>query len=254
MKVHSQGNAREGRRIVVEASAPNTLVFSPVASAMGCAWVEMFSFAENVIAMVPVLMIERLKNLHDARYCAAVGISMVSFEMASEDPTALTPANVKEIAEWLSGVECVGRFGKDNLSSSFEIAQQSSLDWIQIPAGTSSEYITGRGEAMILDASGLQWSPELYGSLRAFSELYPAALVLLHLIPGFLPTIAHSEPFLKRCILRLDDPEVILQQLAQPNLRPYGFSLGAFALHADGELDYDACDSFISQYEEFFVS
>jgi hypothetical protein len=232
----------------------HTMVFSPIATMMGCAWVEMFSFVENVIAMVPVLMIECLKNLHDARYCAAVGISMVSFEMDAIDPTALTAANVKEIAEWLSGVECVGKFGKDNLSSSFEIAQQSSLDWIQIPAGTSSEYITGRGEAMIFDASALQWSPELYGSLRAFSDLYPAALILLHLDADALPTIAQAEAFLKRCILRLDDPKLILQQLAQPNLRPYGFSLGAFAWHASGELDYDACDSFISQYEDFFVS
>jgi hypothetical protein len=199
--------------------------------------------------MRPVLIIENLRNLHDARYCAAVGISMVSFEMDPSLPGSLSAATVKEITDWLSGVDGIGKFGHVAAVEILAAAQVAGLSAVLVPGDYDRAELEKLPAPVILDCRQRAWSPEVYGSLRALSDSFPGSLFLLGPEPDMIPTLASAPTFLRRCILQLEDPNATYQQLKAIDLQPYGFSLGRFAMDADGQIDYDACDVFLEQFQ-----
>jgi hypothetical protein len=204
-------------------------------------------FAESEFLMRPILMIEGLKNLHDARYCAAVGISMASFRMYGED--GLTPSAVKEISDWLSGLECIGEFGHQQGTEINEKAKAAGLERIILPWDFDA------GEAAKIDAhilwevSASRMDASFLGRMQNILKKFPETLFLLSFEPEWA-IFENERNLLTKCILRYDDPDAIYRQLQHHGLQPFGFSLGAFAADNTGQLDYDACDAFIHQYEE----
>jgi hypothetical protein len=196
--------------------------------------------------MRPILMVEGLRNLHDARYCAAVGISMASFDLSSD--AALAPAMVREILEWLSGLEGLGVFQQEDGGMIGDKARAAGVARVVLPLdfdGVEAEKI---GLRIIVNAAQIQWP-----RIKAIAHQFPDALFLLPM-DGAQNIESHfhgdESTLLPRCILRCDDPDAIYHQLRRQNLQPYGFSLGAFASDENGQLDYDACDAFIQQYQE----
>ncbi len=53
-----------------------------------------------------------ITNLHDARYCAGMGVEMIGFPVNGEN--ALPPEQLKEITSWLSGVDFVAELSNNN--------------------------------------------------------------------------------------------------------------------------------------------
>ena len=109
--------------------------------------------------MRPVLIIENLRNLHDARYCAAVGIGMVSFEMEAGVPGSLSAATVKEITDWLSGVEGIGKFGHVAAAEILATAQAAGLGAVLVPADYDRAELAKLPTPVILDCRQWGWSP-----------------------------------------------------------------------------------------------
>jgi phosphoribosylanthranilate isomerase len=197
--------------------------------------------------MRPYLLIENLKNLHDARYCAAVGIAMVTFELDALAPDALTPAAVHEITEWLSGLDCVGRLGLGAPKELNGLAEAAHVNWIQIPLGYDLASAEDLLPPLIFEAQS--HTEDLLPRLRAAHARFPEALFLLDASASqLLPKLAALPSLLARCILRYDAPDAIYLQLKAQGLQPYGFSLGSFATDAEGLLDYDSCDQFVEHY------
>ncbi len=62
---------------------------------------------------MPALKINRLVNLHDARYCAAIEIEYVGFALERGSMYKLPEAHVGRIASWLEGPRTVLEFGDD---------------------------------------------------------------------------------------------------------------------------------------------
>ena len=57
--------------------------------------------------MHPILKINQLTNLQDARSSAAVGFDLISFSLERGNPKKLSAAMVWNIVNWLSGPEIV---------------------------------------------------------------------------------------------------------------------------------------------------
>lgn len=200
--------------------------------------------------MRPILMIEDLRNLHDARYCAAVGISMGSFDLEVDSPTSLTPQMVKEIVEWLSGMRVVGRFGYEPATEISRNAETAMLDYILVPGDYDLEAVSRLDWKPFFDMASFSSDNALMQRLETLSIALPEALFLIDFDPASMEG-GSSSPFpglLERCILRFHDPDAIFQQLKHGIAQPFGFSLGAFVAEDNGHLDYDACDAFIESY------
>ena len=58
--------------------------------------------------MLPALKISGITDLHDARYCAAVGIGYLGFSI--DGPDAVSTEKLGQIKSWISGPEIVGEF------------------------------------------------------------------------------------------------------------------------------------------------
>ncbi len=59
--------------------------------------------------LVPV-MVRGINNLSDARYCAGMGADSLTFHLDPAFADHLTPAVLKELSGWVSGVQLVGEF------------------------------------------------------------------------------------------------------------------------------------------------
>jgi phosphoribosylanthranilate isomerase len=204
-------------------------------------------FCKNRIAMRPILIIEGLKNLHDARYCAAVGIAMATFDMDANSEGALAPKVVKEIAEWLSGLECIGQFESESADSILEKATDALVERVLIPISFPLDEATNLCIPLIFDARTESDTATLIQRMNEIATQNPDALFILN--AAQLQTDSLSDQFLEKIILHDDDPDGIFHQIHSPEKHPYGFSLGSFVVDQDGFLDYDSCDAFLESYQ-----
>jgi hypothetical protein len=216
-------------------------------------------FCKKQMRMRPILMVEGLRNLHDARYCAAVGISMASFDLGDE--SGLAPATLREILEWLSGLEGLGAFRNEDGATIVGKAQAAGVKRVILPLDFDWAQVGGMdGLGIVVDVAAMREgraqavnASTHWNEIEALAQRFPHALFLLGLEEkDDFPARLTSDPnsLLPRCILRFDNPNAIYRQLQQQGVNPYGFCLGAFAADEYGHLDYDACDAFIQQYQE----
>jgi hypothetical protein len=204
-------------------------------------------FCKNRIAMRPILMFEGLKNLHDARYCAAVGIAMATFDMDANSEGALAPKVVKEIVEWLSGLECIGKFESEFADSILEKATDALVERVLIPINFPLAEATNLCIPLIFDARDAADTSAVIARMNEIAAQISDALFILDV--SQLQTESQFNHFLGKLILHHDDPAEIFQRMHSPENYPYGFSLGSFALDQDGFLDYDSCDAFLESYQ-----
>jgi phosphoribosylanthranilate isomerase len=57
------------------------------------------------------VLVKNVTNLHDARYCAGMGVEYISMPVAGSSDTILSAEQIKEIGEWLSGIQIIGDTG-----------------------------------------------------------------------------------------------------------------------------------------------
>jgi phosphoribosylanthranilate isomerase len=56
------------------------------------------------MALKTRVFVNGVTNLHDARYCAGMGVEMVSFPLGEDKPNALSVKDFQEISQWLAGI------------------------------------------------------------------------------------------------------------------------------------------------------
>lgn len=54
------------------------------------------------------VLVRQVYNLHDARYCAGMGVSYISMPLNKDGVEISSPEKIKEISEWLSGIKILG--------------------------------------------------------------------------------------------------------------------------------------------------
>jgi phosphoribosylanthranilate isomerase len=76
------------------------------------------------------VLIRRVTNLSDARYCAGMGVEMLAFPLTG--PEALTPEAVRELSGWVSGIQLVGEIDAETHTSEEinALAEACALDYV----------------------------------------------------------------------------------------------------------------------------
>lgn len=59
------------------------------------------------------VLVRQVYNLHDARYCAGMGVEYISMPLDETTKDKLSPDYVKEIGDWLSGIKILGDIGNE---------------------------------------------------------------------------------------------------------------------------------------------
>lgn len=60
------------------------------------------------MALKTRVLVREVSNLHDARYCAGMGVEMISFSLDVSHPKYTDADRFKEIAGWLAGMQFMG--------------------------------------------------------------------------------------------------------------------------------------------------
>jgi phosphoribosylanthranilate isomerase len=204
------------------------------------------------LKMKPKLKLNHIKDLHDARYCAAIGIDLLGFHLEENEEYSIAPKAVAEIMEWLSGPEGVGEFGYEAPDHINALMEAAKLQWTSIPIDYSPDDaadlrspLVFRGPADLIEEASLK-------HLEGLAARFPDALFELSLDPKDkqIREFLSSRALMGRCILRFAQPSPIYSLLEKEGHPPYAFSLGAFVEEPDGAVDYESCDDFVEQYAE----
>ncbi len=109
-----------------------------------------------------------INNLTDARYFAAWNVEWLGFSLDSGQANYTSPADIKEIKDWLVGPKIVGEFGliedKKELITAIEMLE---LDAVQLSHYTDTDFCKDLGEVLILK----EWIAESIDNLQDFEQL-----------------------------------------------------------------------------------
>ena len=62
------------------------------------------------MALNTLTLVSRINNSSDARYCAGMGVDILSFVLTEGQPGYLTPEALNDITGWVAGVQIAGEF------------------------------------------------------------------------------------------------------------------------------------------------
>lgn len=198
--------------------------------------------------MRPILMLNGISNLHDARYCAAVGIGMLGFRLGDEN--ALKPEAVLEIVEWLSGPEAIAEFGEISPSEMLSLAKTATVSRIRIPSSMAPELPAGFDIPLVFD---LEIETES-AQIGVLANHFPDALFVVSANEAAQFDAISNLGLWDRSLVICEKPDEVWKQLKQSGMQPHGFVLGSFIDDEDGQIDYDICDSFIEKYEALVLA
>lgn len=85
------------------------------------------------MALKTLVAVTDINNLSDARYCAGMGVDILSFNLSGDHLEGIKPEAVKEITGWLAGVQMAGAFSTGTSTSEINEAVQSCpLHFVQV--------------------------------------------------------------------------------------------------------------------------
>lgn len=87
------------------------------------------------------IKLSRITNLSDARYAAAAGIDYLSFCFDSGNERFISPAQAKQIMDWLAGITCVGEFVNEPVETINEVCSLIGLQVAQLKGNYTAEDI-----------------------------------------------------------------------------------------------------------------
>lgn len=208
--------------------------------------------------MKPKLKINDIDNLHDARYCSAVGIAYLGFDLDRQSARFIEPAKVKEMMDWLSGPISVGEFSNEDPLVIQEMAEQAQPALISLPLSYLFPIPAEWQEKLIFRAE--IWDAHDLVEVLNRAESFPKAIFDLDCAKAGRDSEAETLKILKqhsllpKVFLTYDDPVPIYHWLEKDGSEILGFSLGAFVQEPTGELDYQECDDFLTQFNELALA
>ena len=84
------------------------------------------------MAFITSVIVNGINNLSDARFCAGMGVDRIGFCLDDSLPNALSPTEIKEIANWVAGVKLVGEFRNTPAEKINELIENCQLDYVQL--------------------------------------------------------------------------------------------------------------------------
>jgi hypothetical protein len=193
--------------------------------------------------MRPILQISGIRDLHDARYCAAVGIGLLGFNFSRHRERQISAAAVGEILSWVNGPEAVGGFSYEPPAEIISIAATAQLSYVNLPIDYLPEEAALLPMAVIYrvesenDLFRISKMEEEKPDVRF--EMTVEFLQLLH--PGM------QKSLLPKTLLLAENPDAVWALSQVNGALPWGFVLGDFIMQEGGQVNYDSCDSFLEQ-------
>lgn len=203
--------------------------------------------------MRPKLKLNNITTLHDARYCSAVGVDLLAFDLRQNAENVLTTKQVAEVMDWLSGPESIGEFGYETPDEIKQLAEAAKVNWISVPMDYPLATAYDLPANLIfrlqadLDKSFLSMQGEL-------AEQFPKALFEYGVSDELVWNSLKSTGMIERSLLRYASPDAIYAMLTKEGFKPYAFSLGDFVEEPDGQLDYETCDDFIEEFQSMVLA
>ncbi|MFK7969718.1 MAG: hypothetical protein AB8F95_05090 [Bacteroidia bacterium] len=192
------------------------------------------------------LKIGPLTNLQDARYGAAVGMSLMSFSLARGDNSKLSGATVWNMSQWLEGPALVLDMNAESLDEldglgvdprylSFPLEDYELALFNYAPAIivlADSSLAPARIAEMVMEAKAAGHELKVEIELKADESPQQFAHVAPHVLLHFAS-------------LELAD-----QFIAQPLFEPYGISFGKEAEEEPEVLDYEKLDDIAARFTD----
>lgn len=207
--------------------------------------------------MKPVLKISRLTNLHDARYCSAVGISLMSFRLDPGHEDSVEPKSAAEIISWLSGPQYIGEFGYQTPDEIQNLLEVVPLSFVEVPLDYHPDLAEEIDCRLIFCPEDPRHTVDtILAQTEVLSSRFPDALFELNFdsLESLDAFLSEAPDLLPRLLIDYPEPDPIYAGLRRQGGKPFGFSLGVFVEEADGVLDYEKCDDFLEQYQELVSS
>jgi hypothetical protein len=193
-----------------------------------------------------ILKIGPLTNLQDARYSAAVGMSLVSFSLARGDHRKLSAATVWNIAQWLEGPEIVLDLNKESLDEIDDLGVDAR--YLSFPVEDYETALFNYCPAIILKA--YEWTPEEFiaekvrkARARGFELKFQ-----IKLREGADPTVFSNvaeHVFLH--FPRLEDADAFI---AKPSFAVHGVAFGEEAEEEPQVLHYEMLDDIAARFTD----
>ena len=76
--------------------------------------------------------VSSVNNLSDARYCSAMMVDYLGFDLDENSKNKISVDNITEISSWINGVKLVGEFNKSSGSYINKTLQKTDFSLIQI--------------------------------------------------------------------------------------------------------------------------
>jgi len=198
--------------------------------------------------MRPKLKLNHLRTLHDARYCSAVGVDLLGFSLQKDGENPLSPAQISEIMDWLSGPEAVGEFDYESPEEIKETALASKVHWISVPLDYQQSELSQLPEKIIF-RSLAPIGIEQVDFLQKLASQFPQALFEYTIADDPTWDSIKAGGMIERSLLQYEDPDAIYTTLTKQGIKPFAFSLGDFVEEPDGNLDYQTCDDFLEEFQ-----
>ena len=200
--------------------------------------------------MRPKLKVNDIRNLHDARYCSAVGISLLSYRLESDHQNFISSKEVKEISGWLSGPVAILTFGYEAPEDINALGEEIQPGFVSVPWDYPIDLLRLIDFDIILVSSKAESATAIKSKIEETSELSNIYYEFQ------IPEESHEMwSYLKehglvgRIYFQVTDPDKAWKLLEKNGDFPAGFSLGEY--FNDGpDLDYDKCDNFVERYNE----
>lgn len=198
--------------------------------------------------MRPKLKLNHIRTLHDARYCSAVGVDLLSFSLQKNGDNPLSPAQISEIMDWLSGPEAVGEFDYATPDEIKDLVGASKVNWVSVPMDYPISSISDLPEKVIFRAaSPLELDQVNY--LEKLASQFPNALFEYTLSVEEVWAAAKTAGLIEKSLLQYEDPDSVYASLTKEGIKPFAFSLGDFVEEPAGNLDYQTCDDFLEEFQ-----
>lgn len=136
----------------------------------------------------PIIYVNRITNLSDARYCAGMGVDLLGFVIDPADPDYVNPASFQQMIGWVSGPKRVLEVGHAEVNLNF-LREQYAPDYLHIPARRMNEFHDAPWK-LIVEVPHDQWMPMKAESQVAFwivtghRDLRPQGSAVPYLVPG----------------------------------------------------------------------
>jgi phosphoribosylanthranilate isomerase len=102
------------------------------------------------MALQTRVKINSVTHLSDARYCAGMGVEWIGFCLDSTHPSYISPSQFLELSGWITGVQLIGEFFKQNCEEIKTTLQNYAVQWIQTDRADELSSIRQLGYPTIL--------------------------------------------------------------------------------------------------------